>query len=50
MTLFEFFFLLASVIGLVMLGYHMHLEAKATKHVSDQLDTILDILDEMGTK
>lgn len=47
MTLFEFLFLLFSAIGLVMLGYHMHLEAKATKHVSNQLDTILDILDEL---
>ena len=48
MTLFEFFFLILAVFGLALLTYHMHLEAKASKHISDQLDTILDVLDEMG--
>ena len=47
MTLFEFFFLILAAFGLGLLTYHMHLEAKASKHISDQLDTILDILDEM---
>ena len=47
MTLFEFFFLILAGFGLILLAYHMHLEAKASRHISDQLDTILDILDEM---
>ena len=46
MTLFELFFLLLATLGLVLLAYHMHLEAKATKRTEDLINVVLDVLDE----
>lgn len=46
MTLFELFFLLLGALGLGLLTYHMHLEAKATKRTEALINVVLDVLDE----